>query len=382
MGWSEMWGMEHTAENKQAISSSLHYCLSKLARKTIVCIPELLTTPAHVGMRLLYSLGADLTPIPGDQQSLVRDCPQHRIQWFAGEQRKVSEIYCYDGRMMYLGCCYDIAFPGVDGCTESEGVDEIPGMGRQGLALAQWQAPVGWRYPGLLPARNEDRAVSWPLQGQGWCGVQEVRLAVWCGWSVSILRALHWPKPASSAWRDRPMGTLMQTLAGLRQEALAQGRPDLANAYRAIGLQTIGEFWSEGRREVQRPAKEGETVSLDNFAGTGADGVQQVRETVRRGKVAHWSHPEVTALVWASARRRVTRALLKVPAGDIIAIYGDAIYLDRPVPPAALATSAWYGNGKAGHLRLAWEWSGPARRLTGWHDLAYVKREVVDAHGS
>lgn len=369
--WSEMWGIEDTPENRQEISTSLWNGLSRRMRRVIPCHPELLRTPWWAGLYLLQKMEVDLQPIPADWRQTIRDnAVQHRIQWLADPKKRVGSVYCYDGRAMYLGCCDYISLPA--GAAERAPVDLVKDLDRQGLVRVEFASPDGdWGSVGLLPYRDRDGSVNWQNAGCGWCGISEARLALRQGWIVNVTDGISWS--VADKYQRSPLRMLMHLLADLREQALVSRRKDLAAAYRNIGVQTIGELWSDGSKTVYAPGE----GTLATYAGLDAEGRELHAKTVNRGKRPEWSHPEIAALVWAAARRRVTLALLEVPAETVLAVYGDAIYLSDPAPTSAGMRSAWHDSGKAGDLRFAWKWEGKPRRLKDWADLAEIKSSLL-----
>jgi len=320
-------------------------------------------SPISLGLLLLRSTGVDMTPLPEEVQSFIRSIsPQHRIELRGSNESLSRGVACFDGRCMYLGCCDDLGSGGGH-YRFQKGFD---GNDR-GKARVQFTVPSDWRCAGILPVKSEDGA-SWryPESGQHetWADLQEVRQAIRAGWQVVTLEALVWGK-------GDPLGLWARRLQEIYRSAHLCNWPKyegVASCIRTLALHTIGAMHTPWRKETVEVLPDSPSVTLDSIQGM-IDGGVKVERWVDKGHLPDEYHPEWTTAIWARARCRVLRALLRLPAELILGVRGDAVYLDGRALDMVAALPEFQSAGECGKLRLKWYDPNPRPRVRSWSGL-------------
>lgn len=333
---------------------------SVLKHGYLTVIEDRIGTPSALGLYLLTQMGTDLTPLPEAERLLIVNTScQHRIELLPGTG-EIPALHYYDGRAMYLGCCGYAATAG-GRYRRVEGEDIRPD--ERGRARVAFDAPPGWDHLGLLAVKRADgEGWEWPLAGETWADLCEIRLARQMGWEVEVLEKITWPESAPlKLWADR--------LSRLYLHA-AERDPVLARCYRSIVLHAIGRLHNVGWRD------ERSVVPVDDPRATfeaveAIDGQEaHIVERVQFGKLPHYSHPEWSAAIWSICHVRVAQALLSVPREWVVGVRGDAIYLKYPAPD----DGPWRDDGKCGRIRLKGSRSGLLPYPRSWADL----RSMID----
>lgn len=306
---------------------------------------NLTKTPAGTGMGLL-ALTLPLTkdkrridyPVlpDGILASIHSNSYPHRWQTFSRDTGVE-----YDARSAFVGCCRHVPcwFGGeIQYDNKDAYVPYHPAR-----YLVDVTVPKGWISIGLVPFMylEGERYRQYPATpGESW--------QVWLdGYEVQLLQEHSWPHTIKQrllfADRDAPgadpLRAWNQPIIDMLQKIETHprwGEPDIAAiryAIRAICLQTLGTFH-------RRP---GEVVNVDPDTGD-----VTVEEIKLNNFTKRYHHPEWSAAIWARCRVKTTKQALiaQMQYGrKILAIHGDAIVLDAPIPD-------WQDTGKVGAYRL------------------------------
>ncbi len=352
--WASRWDVP--TENALLIRDELLIGLRKEWGKelTLKELGAACWSPINLGLLLLRATGTDMTPLPGEEQTLIRKhSPQHRIELRGSNESLPGGVACFDGRCMYLGCCDDIGL----GSGEYRYQKGFTGNDR-GKARVVFTVPSTWQSVGLLPVKSEDGA-RWLFPEAGthetWADLQEVRLAIRAGWQVITKESLVWSK-------GDPMGLWAKRLA----KVYSYG-PPLSDCIRTLALRTIGAMHTPWRRESVEVLPDSPLVSLESIQEEG-DGSVTVERWAEKGHSEDEYHPEWTTAIWARARLRIARALPQVPVEYVLGVRGDAIYLDARALLTPLGPE-WMGRGECGRLRMKWYDPNPRPRVRSWDDL-------------
>ncbi|MFJ8188096.1 hypothetical protein [Streptomyces sp. NPDC096105] len=263
--------------------------------------------------------------------------------------------------------------------------DDIAAMLKgRGRWLVTATVPSGWDRVGLLGAPAADHAWCYPAApGQKfttWASGGEVELARAQGWRVDLREGFTFAegKPLNG-WRDKLTDAYQAAEAG---ELPAEVAPLVRAALRNMVLMTIGAFAArshmvsrampatpenDGKLPSNRPVREVEGMYLWEEPG-------EVSEWVKRQ-----AHPEWSAEIWARCRlrlldaptadRTVRAGALHVPAGTVLGMRTDALYLS--------ADPGWPDDGKPGRFRLKGKLVGEMPRPVNDAQLDAVKTKAA-----
>jgi hypothetical protein len=247
----------------------------------------------------------------------------------------------YDGRWFYAACCRALGVGPVERVADTEFLGYAPGWYRVTVAV-----PAGWDHLGLLPFRNDDGRWHYPREGEwtGWVSAAELHLV------RDVLPKEFGRTPWPAIIHERLTLRVGRPLDAWVAEKVREGSADA----RAVLVETIGKLAS---RESQYHTHEFHTDPASRWVTdeewlTDAEPERVYWDgSTWRGRLEvplnAWTaghlHPELSAQVWARARARMARYLLRIPAEDVLEIAGDAVVLARD--------PHWVDDGKVGTLR-------------------------------
>lgn len=255
---------------------------------------------------------------------------QGRVELRPPASEVVPMLVEYDMRFAYAACLRELP---IGEPVEWSGAFD---PWKRGRYLVSWEAPDGWRAPGILRSAG-DGGVSWPLSGSGWVDAVELDLAMRHGWRVEIEAGRVWDETG-----DPFRGWLRPFV-----DAYNTAGPRWRFALRSIVLHTIGAMFGADRSVTRM----GDAPPAD------AEGLQLLTSGSWRWierEPAVWPethHPEWTTTVWARARTRLLSApgvgqrtgALHVPDGcEVVAFRTDAVYLT--------ADPGWLDDGAIGRF--------------------------------
>ncbi len=310
-----------------------------------------LVSPAVTGLTLWREEAEETyPPLAEETQTLIRaTCGQGReeVLWAGGES--VPGFAYLDMRLAYGAFAENLPVgPAFREC----GVTTVPAVGR---VLIDVTVPRDWAHVGLLPIKEGKFSPRFPSRSgesfRTWVDAREARGAINAGWTVRVLERLVMGE-------GRPLNTWSRRLIKLYQVYDLQGRPEMARAFRAILLQSIGDLHGRGRtteRVIAFPS--GESVL----------GLPRARRAERL------SHPEWSAAIWARCRYRLAAHMLSVPREQLLGCCVDALY--------CTTDPGFADTGKPGGWRLKGTLPGPLpapRTLNDLHALSDRARERDD----
>lgn len=319
-------------------------------------------TPATTGLAMLRHYWTDrdwdFPTIDPEIQSAIRSTSgQGRFELFErGRRRGGNSLLSIDARFQYAAIArtlelgvgeplrlgpnepapYAAAWVNVDVIIDA---DQAPPFGLLGVA----SDGAGWHYP----ARGRFR--TWAH----WC---EVELARQHGYTCEVVDGWVWPK------RARALAGWASNLIRERDRA---DSPAVRAGCRNLAIQTIGALHG---RDVRREYVVGDTAEIpadaDGWAPTD-DG--RWRYTVREASNRNaYAHPEWTSHIWAVARGRLARQMLRTNPEHLVACALDSIYVTK-APPLAV------DEGKAG----AWRQTGHVGRWQAFGSMTDVYRRMA-----
>lgn len=314
-------------------------------------------------------------------QAFVRSVAgQGRIEVLPPARETLPALYELDARLAYLGCLSNLPIgePVTVTVRAGEWIESHPYA--PGWARARWAAPTGWKRPGILTAntiRDDAGRPVWPLDGEGWANLAAIRLARAWGWSVTMDRAVAWERTA------HPMRTFVRAMTrGLDSPAEGVEPAVWRASWRAMALHTIGAMYAAPRKVTHiLPIDQADAAPADaeNFRPMPAQGIVRYVTTVP----ALWPdthHPEWSATVWERARVRLLDAqgstgervgALHVPAGNVVAMRTDALYLTRD--------PGWRDDGAIGRYRVKRSAAGPHVWPTSQRELLRILDVAAEA---
>ena len=358
MNWSEWarhWPVE--VDIAETAAPQLWSSLAKTFRVNLSYAD--LMRPGRTGQILLERMCVDLTPLPQSLQELITSTScQHRIEFFRREG-EIDVLHQYDGRAMYLGCCRGLGIAGGK-WFQIQGQDILPS--ERGRARIIFEAPANWYNIGLFACQNDEGGWVWPMCGETWADLCEIRFAREQGWMVHVEEKLVWPE-------GNPLDLWSERLGRLYIKTKETGNDALAGCYRAIALHTIGRMHNLGYRTEEIEVSEtDDRATVADIRGVTATGVV-IAERRSTNKPTYHCHPEWSAAIWSRARLRIAKAILSLPRGSVHAIYGDAIFTTvRSVD----GREGWQDDGAAGRLRLTGSWPGPMAAPKNWKELRAI----------
>lgn len=356
--WSDRWSVDLPMAEATA----------KILRRSLVSVFRFdlnyadLMRPGRTGQILLERMGVDLTPLPQEIQFLISSTScQHRIEFFRCEQ-EIQSLHRYDGRVMYAGCCKDL---GISGGRHEWIANEDIRPNERGRARIQFHAPEGWSHIGLFACQDSEGSWKWPLFGETWADLSEIRLAREHGWLVQVGEKIVWPE-------SDPLGLWASRLGSLYIKAKGEMNDALSGCFRAICLHTIGRMHNLGfRTEDVEVSDQDPRATMENVRGVTDTGVV-ITQRRATNKPAQHIHPEWSAAIWSRVRLRIARAALSLPSECLHAIYGDAIYTSVD---GVDGREGWRDDGAVGRLRLMGSWPGPMPAPRNWSDLRQITGE-------
>jgi hypothetical protein len=284
------------------------------------------------------------------------DCDAH----LPTPRSKLGELHYLDAVFMYAACVREL------------GTAPVGHLEGERYAASFWQqyphararyrvrfaVPDGWAHPGLLPVKHPN-GTNWHYpnrpgyEGESWCDGAELHLAERNGWRVTPVELIRF------ADGNRPLDRFAARV--LRMREICEGErsfgvvAELASgAFRTMFIRAIGSFHSRGReRTYLIGAGEPLPPGVTDWQ-TRDDGRKVfVMRAELTGNAASFMRPELSAQVWARARARVSAAMLTVDPADIVAVWGDALYL--------ACHPGWSGT-KPGEFRVKRSLAGPVSR--------------------
>ena len=301
-------------------------------------------------------------------------------------------LVMFDGRVMYGGCLRgEIGSGPVDVHEYGNPMpwDELEPAEQYlpGRVTADVIVPAGWDRVGILPVPEGGGALDqyrWPHEpGERFTGTwdaAEVNLAARHGWDVRIRQHVRMSK-------GRPLdkwATACEREARAIDADAEKIGPVVARlasrAIRAMVLTAVGSFATRAHRVTHKgtPEELPRGVSEWSHVETGPAAGSIVWTTSATPAAGRWTHPEWSAQVWAKARLWMLEAptgspgvkagALHVPAGDVVAIRADALYLTRD--------PGWPDDGRCGRLRRQGVTLARRPWPAQWRDLARYTNEI------
>lgn len=347
---------------------------------------SMLTTPATTGRELIArTLPADYSaPVLGDvAQELIRATSGQGRTTHDSELRERAErhptlprLTMLDCRFAYAALCWGLPAGEPTSCLGIAEADVDV------MARAHWRVAVtvprdwcercecgapGHAGIGLLGARaSTDDEWSYPSAPGAtfttWASGAEVKVARDHGWRVDVLDGLVW---ATS--KARPLDTWARHLVAaraaceLRVDVDAEVRGMARGALRLMLLASIGALLG-APREVTRALPRARAAELPAFAVPKRAGDLLIWSEPGGSAWPAMSRPEWSAYIYGRCRARLldgptsTRGVragaLHVPAGEVLAMRTDALYLAGPPP-------AWPDDGRVGLFVLKADVTGP-----------------------
>lgn len=322
----------------------------------------MLATPAAQGRDLiLRSLPRDLS-VPTlsheDREWWQSVTTQGRWELLpnAANGGELAELAVFDQRFAYAGHCWDLGI----GPVRYDSGDTIERACR-GMYDVTWRVPHSWDHVGLAPVKAGDGATwRWPNrpgeQHRTWLDGAEADLIARHGWIEQIhRRALLAQARPLDTWAKRLVGC-RDRLASLYQQSGDDAVKAAGDALRMVLLASIGALHGRSHAVTRSvTASRASEIPPDARDVRQADGVLIWREDQPPAWEA-MCHPEWTGQIWARARRRVLthphgRGALHVDRSSLVAVRGDAIYLDHD--------PGWQPAGRVGELRKIDHVAGP-----------------------
>lgn len=346
----------------------------------------LLTTPATTGRELVArALPHDYAEpvLSADDQALIRATTgqgrtthDDELALRARGTPQLSRLVVLDCRFAYAALCWGLP------AGEPVRALGIAAADVDVMARARWrvraEVPRDWRERcacgapghagiGLLGERAGEREPWYYPSDPGapietWADGAEVKVARDHGWRVDVLDGLVW-----STSKARPLDTWAKHLRAARDAC--EKRADVAPEVRALArgalrlvlLATIGALLGAPRK-VTRAVPRARLDEVPRGVPSKRAGDLEVwTELVDAGWPA-MSRPEWSACIYGrcrarlldapTARQGVRAGALHVPAGDVLAMRTDALYLAGPPP-------SWPDDGRAGLFTLRADVAGP-----------------------
>lgn len=256
-------------------------------------------------------------------------CDQHNPH---GGAAKLGTVRYVDGVFMYAACTRELGGKGrlFDSARLADAHLEAHPYGRARYEVIA-TIPDEWAAPGLLAVKHDNgRNWHYPsrpgLKLKTWADAAEVHLAMSNGWRVTPTAIIRYDENA------RPMDTFTAKILRMREAVAPAGNNVVhrlaAAAVRSMFIRAIGTFHSRGRERSQ-VVKLGDELPPDVTEWETRDNGDRVYTTISEpsGNAASFVRPELSSQVWARARVKVTAAMLTRPPGDVVAVWGDALYL-------------------------------------------------------
>jgi hypothetical protein len=310
--------------------------------------------------------------VPDPERATIRDTStQHRFEVFGG---RPARLRVYDCRVAYLAACDNVPVLHQPGdLLHDDGGTFDPG--RRGFYRLDVTVPADWKGPGLVHAGRFIGHTHYPSQPgatfAAWCESGDVYRLHRDGWPCAIRERILGavgPRSAGGAGGTKPLSqwaAKLRTLVEHAEQRIAPGQivrrasvldlamPAVADVYRAylrrLTLVTIGELHSRAKYDTAT------YPSLDD-APPPAPGT--VPRPLPDGRVElqtprpfppwrrKWEHPEWSAAIYATSRARALKWARELPPGALVAIDGDAIYVDAAYDPGHP------DDGRVGRFRL------------------------------
>lgn len=334
-------------------------------------------SPGATGFDLwLRTTGGDVPdPLDDELQQLIRSTtPQHRIELVPPTGRdELPGLWVYDGRLMYAALLRELGA----GPAQRLLADDAERLAADPYSRARYRvrfaAPEWWGDTGLpnvilTPAGPSPRD-GWhtPREGEAWVDAAELHLARRYDWTATVLEAIAYTKGRPlDAWGAR----LLRARDRATDDALgATVGPLVRSAIRACLLHAVGSFHSTGRAEMtitaspmQRPFGDGWDAPTTADDGR-AIWRRQWSPSAPTARMMAGRHPEWSAGVYGRSHARILESptshpvrkagALRVPRGQLVSIYGDAVMTSARQPWADL------DDGQVGRLRLKGHLCGP-----------------------
>ena len=343
-------------------------------------------------------------------QLIQNNDPQHRIELYTQEGRcgcddciplhegDTAPMLAYaDGRFMYQGVIHDtigaaplklITGPeATELFTSSKGwaparyrirytVPEVWAQSPGGVGAGESTTHLGL-FPCKLQTSDEEWRWHWPNRPgsthEAWADAAELRLARqwWPDGAVEILEGIAYTEVNSLGHVANLFGQLENAVAELKVSA--QGRQvdasdQLKGVMRAavrnlllVGIGSLSRRWWSRSVTVDSPAKVPPGRAFErNDSGT----FTYEEPTSKSAWDRDTWHPEIAARVWGAARAEVLQTrqarkhgvghygALAVPAHELIAIQGDAIYTITPQVWTFPVEAGGGDDGSNGRIRI------------------------------
>jgi hypothetical protein len=382
---------------------------------------HLAASPTATGQNIwAYSLPKDLHPplLEPDLAELIhRTSGQHRTEHLVEGRSRCdcgdclplisakTEIpgFCYvDGRFMYSALCREVGIGGRR-LTKLEAQDRAEADSyARARYLIRFTVPQGWDTLGLFGVFRHD-AGQWHYPNRPgathdtWVDAVELRTArnVWGAGSVEILEGIAFE-------RGRPLDNFAARIMKARENAAeldadAHLVEAVESALRAILLQTIGGFHSEGRdRTMVVESTFDVPPQHQGTIRTYGDVVTYLIPAQLNERLQLFHHPEYSSQIWARERARILIGptapyrlgktelkewgALEVDPTQLIGVNGDALYL-AAVPQACLPVDQGGGDdGKTGRLRVK-GWIGEPMPVPATTEARNNLRGRAEAYG-
>lgn len=247
-------------------------------------------------------------------------CDEHSAQP-AGD---VPSLHYVDGVFMYAACTRELGGRGtlLDSPRLARAYYDAHPFGRARYRVA-FTVPGDFAGPGLLPMKHPNgRNWHYPnvpgFAGETWADAAEIHLAVKHGWTAEPLALVRFDEGR------RPLDTFTAKTLRMRDAA----GPMAAAALRAMFIRTIGSFHSRGR-ERSMVVPMGTDLPGDVIEWETRENGDRVYTAVAEpsGNAAAFVRPELSSQVWARARVKVAEAMMQVDPRELVAVWGDALYV-------------------------------------------------------
>lgn len=319
----------------------------------------MLSSPTTTGRELILRSippDAEWPTLPDELADLVRSTMgQGRSEFVRPDGHQIPGLVEYDGRWMYGALCREL--PG--GVPLWGRGDHDQGDYARCRVDVSWTVPAGWEHLGILGYRpDDDSPWHYPRQpgetGRGWVDGVELHLARRWGWDVQVHEHILWPKYRGAG----PLDGWARRLLALGQAT--QGDPLVYAAIRRLMINTIGGVVARRHNRTRTVPLTAEPELPEGAVSPRIEGDSLVWSEPGRAPWAVMAHPEWSAAVYARCRARMLEGpavggrrtgALHVPAGDVLAVETDALYLT--------ADPGWVDDGKPGRLRRKLKIAGP-----------------------
>lgn len=299
---------------------------------------ELLETPTRTGTDLLRRK----LPFNGVYTNLTDEIESIVMSNFSQQRREVvthegleeiTDLACYDGRLMYGACCRDIPIGQAEHDTTDLYVPYVPALYR-----VLFTVPDNWYHIGLLPVKSNIKGMAsmYPNKPQqeyeSWCSTYELKTAIEHGWKYKILERVLWEEGTQKGFIGKePLRHWLQALIDLREVEVPKRyqepvRALIRGALRHLIIDSIGALHSSEKFVDMYSEDIGDIYEMGYIPDF--DGLQY-HAKVKKSMTPYQRqmfHPHWALSVWCKAKDKVTKVALSVPYDQLVLIRADAIW--------------------------------------------------------